>query len=99
MNPYLLISDLETVTYISITRTIILILGAIVTLAAYRAYRRTGERAFAYLSVGFAFVTGGMFLAGVVYNFTDFSLEQGILFESFLVVIGFALIAYSLFTR
>ena len=54
---------------------------------------------FAYLSVGFAFVTGGMFLAGVVYNFTDFSLEQGILFESFLVVIGFALIAYSLFTR
>ncbi len=93
-----LFTDVETITVLSIIRTAILLLGGFVTFTAYRAYRRTENRSLLLLSLGFGAVTLGTFLAGVGYNL-GMTLAQGILLESTLVLIGFAIIAYSLFDR
>lgn len=98
MSPDQIATDLGTITFLSIVKTSILIVGGFVTITAYRAYRRTGDGALAYLAIGFALVTLGTFLAGAVYHL-GLTLEEGILIESFLVFIGFLVIAYSMYHR
>ena len=98
MSPDQIATDLGTITFLSIVKTSILIVGGFVTITAYRAYRRTGDCALAYLAIGFALVTLGTFLAGAVYHL-GLTLEEGILIESFLVFIGFLVIAYSMYHR
>lgn len=96
MSPDQIATDIGTITYLSIVKIAILFIGGFVTVTAYRAYRRTKDRSLAFLSLGFGFVTLGTFLAGAVYHL-NLTLAQGILIESFLVFIGFVIIAYSLF--
>ncbi|MFW6152886.1 MAG: DUF7521 family protein [Halobacteriota archaeon] len=98
MSPDVLGTDITTITFVSIVKTTILLVGGFVSVTAYRAYRRTGDGALAYLSVGFGLITLGTFLAGAVYHL-GLTLAQGILIESFLVVIGFIVIAYSMYHR
>lgn len=98
MSPDAIVTDIGTVTFLSVAKTAILLLGGFVTVTAYRAYRRTGDRSLALLAVGFGFVTVGTFLAGAVYHL-GLTLAQGILIESLLVLIGFIVIAYSMYYR
>lgn len=98
MSPDAIAGDIGTITFLSIAKTVILFLGGFVTVTAYRAYRRTDDRSLAFLSVGFGFVTAGTFLAGAVYHL-GMTLAQGILIESALVLVGFSVIAYSLYYR
>lgn len=90
--------DFGLITLLSVVKTAILLIGGFVTYTCHRAYRNTNDSAFRYLTVGFGFVTVGAFLAGVIYNL-GLGLEEGILIESLLVLIGFAVIAYSLYAR
>lgn len=94
-----LIGDIGVVTLVSLVKTGILVLGGFVTLMSLRAYRRTSDPGLLYLGVGFGIITLGTFLAGAVYNVLDVALADGILLESLLIFIGFAVIAYSLLSR
>lgn len=99
MSPHDLFGDVGIITLVSLVKTGILLLGGFVTLMSYRAYRRTEDRGLLLLTVGFGIITLGTFLAGVVYNVLDVELADGILLEGLLILVGFAVIAYSLLSR
>lgn len=80
-------------------KTITLLLGALITYFAYRAFQRTGRSSLRTLSVGFGVVTAGSLLAGVMDRFLASAFRLGLLVESALVAVGFAVIVYSLYTE
>jgi hypothetical protein len=80
-------------------KTLTLLLGALITYLSYKAYRRTGAPALQALSVGFGIVTLGTLLAGVLDQAFQFRIQVGLLVESALVAVGFAVIVYSLYTE
>jgi hypothetical protein len=80
-------------------KTLTLLLGALITYLSYKAYRRTGAPALRALSVGFGIVTLGTLLAGVLDQVFQFRIQVGLLVESALVTVGFAVIVYSLYTE
>ncbi len=83
---------------IVVLKTITLLLGGLITLFAYRAYDRTGARSLGFLSLGFAVVTLGTLLAGIADQLLQADLQVGLLIESALITVGFAIIVYSLYT-
>lgn len=80
-------------------KTVSLLLGALVTYFAYKAYRRTGAASLQYLAIGFAIVTFGAMLGGVVDQVLAMTRDTAIAAESGLTVIGFAVIVYSLYVE
>lgn len=86
-----------TETAIVAVKTVILLLGTAITYIAYKAYRRTGASSLRVLGIGFGVITLGALLAGVADQILAVSLEMGVLINSILVAIGFAIIMYSLY--
>lgn len=84
-------------TAIVVVKTVILLLGSGVTYIAFKAYRRTGAPSMRVLGIGFGIVTLGALLAGIADQLLSVSLEAGVLINSVLVAIGFAIIMYSLY--
>lgn len=82
---------------IVVTKTVTLVLGSLIAFLSYRAYRRTGVAALRSLAVGFGIVTVGAILAGVTDQFTGLGLAVGVLLQSALTLVGFAVITYSLY--
>jgi len=78
-------------------KTLTLLLGGLITLLAYRAYRRTQSRSLGALAGGFAIVTLGAFTAGVSDQIVNLPIEQTLVLESALTAGGFAIIVYSLY--
>ncbi|WP_396613611.1 hypothetical protein ACH9L7_16895 (plasmid) [Haloferax sp. S1W] len=79
-------------------KTVTLMLGGLVTLVTFRAYRRQGTLALRSLCAGFALVTFGSLVAGIVHQLTPLSYDYALVVESALTVGGFAVIAHSLYT-
>lgn len=88
----------HTTTLILVFKSLTLLLGGLITLLAYRSYDRTGSRALGALAAGFGIITLGSFLGGVVDQVLDAGFQFGLLIESVLVAIGFAVVVYSLYT-
>jgi hypothetical protein len=86
-------------TAIAASKLVTLVLGGTISLLAHRAYRRTGATALRALSVGFAVVTFGTLLAGVVDVATGLGLLTGVLVQSVVTALGFGIITYSLFVE
>ena len=84
---------------IAVVKTLILIVGGVVTYFAFRAYRRTYDRSLGFLAVGFGFIVVGVLLAGFTFELLDVTLGLGILIESLFVLVGLSIIAYSLRVR
>ncbi|THE66759.1 hypothetical protein D8Y22_01170 [Salinadaptatus halalkaliphilus] len=82
---------------LAVVKTLSLVVGSLITFFAFRAYRRTRQRALGYLAAGFGLVTLGLVLAGTLYEILDVPLQMGILLESLLMLGGFLVIAYSLY--
>jgi heme A synthase len=74
-----------------------LVLGALITYLAFKAYRRTGGSSLRSLAIGFGIVTLGSALAGVANQLLGVSLPIGVLLQSLLTALGFAVITYSLY--
>lgn len=81
---------------IIVMKTSILVLGGAITYFASKAYFRTQNRSLRALSIGFGVVTLGALLAGIADQLLNTAVITGILINSFLTAIGFAIIAYSL---
>ena len=89
----------EVAVALAVVKTLSLIVGGMISYFAFKAYRRTRQRALGYLSIGFAIVTLGLVLAGVLYELLNVQFEVGILLESLLFLVGFLIIAYSLYAQ
>ncbi|WP_247003056.1 DUF7521 family protein [Halosolutus gelatinilyticus] len=94
-----LIGTTETALALAVVKTLVLVVGGVITFFAFKAYRRTRQRALGYLATGFGIVTLGLVLAGMLYEVLRVPLALGILLESLLVLIGFLVIAYSLYVQ
>ena len=85
------------------TKTLTLVLGGLITYYSYKAYRRTEARQLGALAIGFAVITVGAFLGGllhlVVSQFFQIELVVPIFIESLLTTVGLAVILYSLYVR
>ncbi|MFW6384489.1 MAG: DUF7521 family protein [Halodesulfurarchaeum sp.] len=78
-------------------KTITVALGGLITFYAYKASQRTRARALWYLAIGFAVITLGALLGGVIDQLLRLTREWAIVMESFLAIAGFAIILYSLY--
>jgi len=78
-------------------KTVTLLLGGLITYMAYKASRRTGARSLSLLAVGFGIVTLGTLVAGFVDRILGLEFRVGLLVESALVAVGFAVIVVSLY--
>ena len=84
---------------LAVVKTLVLVVGSVITYFSLKAYRRTRQRALACLTIGFGLVTLGFVLAGMLYELLEVHLVTGILLESLLVLAGFLVIAYSLYVQ
>jgi heme A synthase len=82
---------------IILVKSLTLVLGALITYLAFKAYRRTGGSSLRSLAIGFGIVTLGSALAGVANQVLGVSLPIGVLLQSLLTALGFAVITYSLY--
>jgi energy-converting hydrogenase Eha subunit F len=82
---------------IVVLKTLSVTLGGLITYFAYRAYRRTNARPLRCLSIGFATITLGAMLGGIIDQLLVTTREWAIVMESALAVVGFAVILYSLY--
>ncbi|AFK20928.1 hypothetical protein E6P09_17390 (plasmid) [Haloferax mediterranei ATCC 33500] len=78
-------------------KTATLLLGGLVTFVTFRAYRQRGTSALRSLCLGFALVTTGSLVAGIVHQLMPLSYDHALVVESSLTVAGFAVIAHSLY--
>lgn len=78
-------------------KTVILLLGGGITYIAYQAHRRTGAPSLRALTIGFGIITLGALLAGIANQVLGVGLQTGVLINSLLVALGFAVIMYSLY--
>lgn len=78
-------------------KTITLVLGGVITYLAVKAYRRTRLNGLQYLAVGFAIVTLGSLLAGIVDQVLQINGHLALTLESALTTVGFLVITYSLY--
>ncbi|MDG5819698.1 hypothetical protein [Natronococcus sp. A-GB7] len=92
-------TGIETALVLAIVKTLVLVVGSVITYFAFKAYRRTRQPALGYLAGGFGIVTLGFVLAGVLHELLGVSLITGVLLESLLVLAGFSVIAYSLYVQ
>ncbi|MFP8953239.1 hypothetical protein ACLI4Z_09750 [Natrialbaceae archaeon A-arb3/5] len=89
----------ETALALAVVKTLVLVVGGVITYFAFKAYRRTRQRALGLLAAGFGLVTLGLVLAGMLYEILNVPLAMGILLESLLVLAGFLVIAYSMYVQ
>lgn len=86
---------IQTTLVVLLLKTVILVLGGGITIIAYKAYRRTGAGSLRALAFGFGVITFGALLAGIAHQLFEVALETGVLINSLLTAIGFAIIIYS----
>ena len=84
---------------IAVTKTVTLLLGALIAYFSWQAYRRTGAPALRALSIGFVAVTLGALLGGVADLFIPVDFAVGVLVQSALTMVGFAVLTYSLYVE
>ncbi|MFB6096325.1 MAG: hypothetical protein ABEJ74_02930 [Haloferacaceae archaeon] len=84
-------------TAVAVVKTLTLVLGGLISYRSYRAFQRTGSAPLRALSIGFAIITVGTFLGGIVDVLSPFGIAAGVLLSSSLTLVGFAVIVYSLY--
>ena len=87
----------ETLTILRIIKVTIIILGALIVYLAGNASMRNGSRSMLFLAIGFAFITIGSVLAGVLFEFLGYTLLDVVTIEASVMVAGFVSIIYSIY--
>lgn len=82
-----------------LTRLTSLILGSAIAVIAYRGYLRNKSLSMRYLSLALMFITLGTFVEGFLYEIGGLGLNETHAIESFVNVIGFILMVFSLRVR
>ncbi|QQG48876.1 MAG: hypothetical protein HY247_00715 [archaeon] len=81
---------------LDVAQALILGFGSVVVFYAWRSYRRTRSESMLLLALGFAFVTAGAVIAGVLFNLTSNDLATVVTVQAASQAIGFFIIVYSL---
>lgn len=89
---------------IVVTKTLILVMGGLITYYSYQAYQRTGTPQHKWLTLGFGIVTAGAILGGALDLVVGNVLGQNLIYTSILVsstltAVGLGVILYSLYVQ
>ena len=79
-------------------KIIALVLGAFIVYLAYRGFRRNRSRPLFYVAVGFALITGGTLLEGLLYVIIQAELLAALAVGTAITVLGFVAIIYSIYS-
>lgn len=81
---------------LAVSRVAVLGLALAVTVISYRAYQRTGAQYLRTASVGFAVISFGVFVEGVLFELLELDLAVVHIVESVAIGIGFVILLQSL---
>ena len=81
---------------LSVVRFGVFMLGLGVTWVSYKAYRRTGERFLRTAMIGFAVIAIGVFIEGILFNFSSLDLTTVHIVESLAIGLGLLILHISL---
>ena len=100
MSPHIISSQVGIV----VSKTLILIIGGLITYYSYQAYRRTKSPEHKWLTYGFGVVTLGAIIGGVldivVSTFLNVELiNTSVFVSSSMTAVGLGIILYSLYVR
>lgn len=82
----------------SLTKGLALVLGAFIVYLAYRGYRRNASKPLLYVSMGFALITAGTVVEGLLYNVFRYELLAAIGTGTIVTILGFITIIYSIYS-
>lgn len=89
---------------IVVAKTLILVIGGLITYFSYKTYRRTGAVQHRWLTLGFGIITVGAILGGALdiavgMVFGEDLLYTSVLVSSTMTAVGLGVILYSLYVR
>jgi len=89
---------------IVVAKTLILVIGGLITYFSYQAYSRTGTKEHWWLTLGFGVITVGAILGGVLDLVVETYLAENLLYTSVFVsssmtAVGLGVVLYSLYVR
>ncbi|WP_458207856.1 DUF7521 family protein [Haladaptatus sp. NG-SE-30] len=79
-----------------IAKLITVFLGIVISVQAYRGYRRSGDTPMLHLAAGFSVVSVGAVVEGVLYELGRTIFLAGMI-QSVIVAVGMVLVLYSLY--
>ncbi len=82
----------------TITKIVALILGGFIVYLAYKGYKRNSSKPLLYVALGFALITAGTIAEGVLYVLLGSELLSAIAAGTAVVVLGFVVIIYSIYS-
>jgi uncharacterized membrane protein (DUF441 family) len=82
----------------SIAKIIALFLGAFIVYLAYKGYRRNASKPLLYVALGFALITAGTLLEGVLFVILGSDILAAIAIGTVATVIGFLVMIYSIYS-
>lgn len=77
-------------------RLMVLFLGLLITYYSVQAYRRTGSPYLRTTAIGFAVITVGVFVEGLLFEFIGLDLAVVHIVESLAIGIGFLILLFAL---
>jgi hypothetical protein len=80
-----------------VAKSIVVLLGLLIAYQGFRAYRREQSHRMLFVAAGFALLTVGSILEGVLYDVLHLSLFVSGMVQTGFLATGMALILYSLF--
>ncbi len=80
-----------------IVRVAIVILAAILAYLAYRAHHRRNNKGLLFLSIGFAIISVGAAIEGILFEFFTYSILTVHLIESVIVLFALLFMVYSIY--
>jgi len=82
-----------------IAKLVTMALGFVIAYQAYRGYRRSNSQSMAYLAVGFAIISFGAIIEGVLFDVIGLTFHAAGTAATAIVAIGMSIILYALFGR
>ena len=82
---------------LQIVKISIVIMGSILTWLSLKGYTRTKKKGHLFLAMGFAFLTAGSGIEGILFEILHFELLDSALIEAILVAIGFLTFIYAVY--
>lgn len=80
-------------------KVLALLLGLLIAGQAYRGYRRHRSWPMLYLAVGFAVISVGTAVEGILYELLNVDIQTASAVQSAFVIVGMLVVLYSLYAR
>ena len=82
---------------VTVIKLVALVLGVFIVYLAYKGYRRNSSKPLLYVALGFALITAGTMVEGILYVIIGQELLVALFVSTVITVIGFLAIIYSIY--